>query len=199
MKKKKGILFPTVMILLATLFIAAMPTDAEGAVYEDTLRLHILANSDSTEDQAIKLKLRNEILLNFGSSLASIESYGEAKEKLTLLLPEIESFAREKIRELGCSYEVAAKLGQEWYDTREYEEFTLPKGYYTSLQIIIGEGGGANWWCVMFPPLCLDLACEEAPFDDGVKKYTDEEFTLITKKGYNPKFKILELISESFR
>ena len=83
--------------------------------------------------------------------------------------------------------------------TRNYESFSLPKGYYTSLKIVIGRGEGKNWWCVMFPPLCLDMATESAPADDAVKKYSSEEFILVSKNGYNAKFKVLEIISGAFK
>ncbi len=180
------------------MIIAVIPTDAEGAIYEDTVRLHILANSDSEEDQALKLKIRDDILREFSSSLSCTDSTEEAKTKINTLLPEIEAFARNRIREYGYGYDVKATLTREWYDTREYEDFTLPKGYYTSLRIIIGEGSGQNWWCVMFPPLCLDMATESAPRDDGIKKYSDSEITLISGNGYRAKFKILELVSGIF-
>ena len=181
-----------------TLIISALPTEAEGAIYEDTVRLHILANSDSDEDQALKIRLRDELLLEFSEELSSFESVEKAKQSLLETLPEIEAFSKDKIKELGYSYPVSVTLTEEWYDTREYENFTLPRGYYTSLRVIIGEGEGKNWWCVMFPPLCLDMATEKAPKDDGVKKYTDSEFQLVTNGGYNAKFKILELLSGIF-
>lgn len=184
----KKILMPIFMILAATMFIAAMPTEAEGAIYEDTVRLHILANSDTKEDQALKLQLRDEILKEFGETLSVFESVDEAKSELSEKLTDIKEFADEKICELGYDYETEVTLTEEWYDTREYESFSLPCGYYTSLRVIIGEGEGKNWWCVMFPPLCLDAAISSP-------KYTAEEEILISKE-YNIKFKILELISE---
>ena len=197
--KKNNLLFSVLTILFAVIIIAVVPTDAEGAVYEDTVRLHILANSDSEEDQALKIRIRDAILTEFGDGLSDIESTEEARLELTSLLPEIEEFARAKVKEEGYSYTVSATLGEEWYETREYEDFTLPRGYYTSLRVIIGEGEGKNWWCVMFPPLCLDMATEDAPRDDAVKKYSNEEFVLITKNGYNAKFKALEIISAAFK
>ena len=186
------------MILCVTLIISVIPTEAEGAVYEDTVRLHILANSDSEEDQNLKLRLRDDILKKFSIAMSGYENAEEAKAALTAVLPQIESFSKEKIREYGYSYPVAVTLTEEWYDTREYESFTLPKGYYSSLRIIIGNGKGQNWWCVMYPPLCLDIATENAPADDGVKKYTDSEFKLVSGSGYTAKFKILELVSAFF-
>ena len=194
----KKLITYTFIVLCVTLVIAVLPTEAESAIYEDTVRLHILANSDSKEDQELKLKLRDDILTRFSEELSSLENADEAKEKLTSVLPEIEAFSEEKIIEYGYSYSVKATLTEEWYDTREYEDFTLPKGYYTSLRIIIGNGDGQNWWCVMFPPLCLDMATEDAPRDDGIKKYSDSEFKLISGNGYQAKFKILEVVSGIF-
>ena len=194
----KKILTYSLLVLCVTLIISVIPTEAEGAIYEDTVRLHILANSNSEEDQSLKLIIRDEILLEFSEELGSLGSTEEAKEQIGALLPEIEGFAEEKITELGYSYKVKASLSEEWYDTREYESFSLPKGYYTSLKIIIGEGVGKNWWCVMYPPLCLDIATEKAPQDDAVKKYSENEFILISKNGYNAKFKVLELVSSIF-
>ena len=186
------------IILCVTLIIAVIPTEADGAIYEDTVRLHILANSDSEEDQALKLKIRDDILTEFSAELRGIDTPDEAKTHLKYILPQIESFAKKKLTEYGYSYSVSATLSEEWYDTRDYDDFTLPKGYYTSLRIIIGEGEGKNWWCVMYPPLCLDIATENAPSDDAVKKYNDNEFILISKNGYNAKFKVLELVSSIF-
>ena len=90
------------------------------------------------------------------------------------------------------------KLGEEWYETRDYDGFSLPCGYYTSLRILIGEGEGKNWWCVMYPPLCTELASESAPADDGLIDYTKEEMILISSGKYNIKFKILEDLSRVF-
>ena len=187
----KKVLIPAFVILITTLFISAMPTEADAAIYEDTVRLHILANSDSEEDQALKIKLRDEILKSYGESLSVFESVCEAKEELLEKLEEIEEFANLKLCELGYSYMTKVTLTKEWYDTRDYEDFTLPCGYYTSLRVIIGEGEGQNWWCIMFPPLCLDAATSNS-------KYTANEEVLISKK-YNVKFKLLELISEIAR
>ena len=194
----KGLPLFTLVMLIATLLIAALPTEAEAKIYEDTVRLHILAESDSDSDQALKLCLRDRILEKYGTRLASAENKGEAEGLARELLGEIERDALTWIRELGYSYGVEVSLSEEWYDTREYEDFTLPAGVYTSLRVIIGEGAGKNWWCVMYPPLCIDIATEDAPRDDATIDYTDEEIGLITEDGYIVKFKILEIISSLF-
>lgn len=187
---KKAII-PLFVILITTIFISAMPTEADAAIYEDTVRLHILANSDTAKDQELKLKLRDEILAAFGKSLSVFESVDEAKEELSEKISEIKEFADGKIGELGYDYTCEVTLTREWYDTRDYGDYSLPCGYYTSLRVIIGEGEGKNWWCIMFPPLCLDASL-------STPKYTEEEEVLISKK-YNVKFKLLELISEIAR
>ena len=197
MENKNGTLFAVLMVLLSTLVIALMPTEAEAEIYDDTLRLHILANSDSEEDQELKLKVRDRLLTEYGEMLKG-ESIGEAVGIINGKISEIEEDVEEWIKEYGYSYDASVTLSREWYDTREYEDFTLPKGEYTSLRVIIGDGEGKNWWCVMFPPLCLDIASESAPADDGISSYTDEEIRLISGKKYNIKFKILELISDTF-
>ena len=194
----KGLPLFTLVMLIATLLIAALPTEAEAKIYEDTVRLHILAESDSDSDQALKLCLRDRILEKYGTRLASAENKGEAEGLARELLGEIERDALTWIRELGYSYGVEVSLSEEWYETREYEDFTLPAGVYTSLRVIIGEGAGKNWWCVMYPPLCIDIATEDAPRDDATIDYTDEEIGLITEDGYIVKFKILEIISSLF-
>ena len=189
----KNIIFSAVMVLMAALFIAVMPTEAEGAVYEDTVRLHILAKSDSAEDQAAKIALRDAVLSEFGERLRAAECAEDARGTLSGMVGEIEEFCAEELLEMGYSGVVGVTLIEEWYETREYADFTLPAGVYTSLRIVIGEGEGQNWWCVMYPPMCLDVACE-----DAADIYTDEERALISGNGYRAKFKILELISSAF-
>lgn len=188
----------TMTVLVVTMLISALPTDAEGKIYEDTIRLHILANSDSGEDQALKIRLRDRLLVKYSSLLRYGGTIDEAKEKINELLPLIEKDLAEWIREYGYDYPVTAVISEEWYETREYESFTLPAGYYTSLRVIIGEGEGQNWWCVMYPPMCLDMACESAPADDGIVNYTKEEISLIQTGKYSIKFKILEELSRVF-
>lgn len=194
----KNLIQNTITLLLVTLLISILPTEAEGEIYNDTIRLHILANSDSAEDQKLKIAVRDYILSEYGERLHSCVDIGEAKEKITELIPVIEASVKNKLDEWGYSYRIRAVIGQEWYDTREYEDFTLPAGSYCSLRILIGEGRGQNWWCVMYPPLCLEMATEKAPADDGIINYTKEEILLIKSSKYNVKFKILEEVSRLF-
>ena len=181
-------------ILTAMLIVAALPTEADAGIYGDTLRLHILAASDSEEDQALKLAVRDEILAEYSAELSEVGDLEDARAALEARLPDIIATAERIVAEAGYDYRVTASLGEEWYDTRDYGELSLPRGVYTSLIIKIGEGQGRNWWCVMYPPMCLDLATDR-PSDDWASGYTGEELSLISGK-YRVKFKLLELISE---
>ena len=181
-------------ILTAMLIVAALPTEADAGIYDDTLRLHILAASDSEEDQALKLAVRDGILAEYSAELSKVGDLEDARAALEARLPDIIATAERIVAEAGYDYRVTASLGEEWYDTRDYGELSLPRGVYTSLIIKIGEGQGRNWWCVMYPPMCLDLATD-GPSDDWTSGYTGEELSLISGK-YRVKFKLLELISE---
>ncbi len=182
-----------VLLLFLTLIIAVIPTDGDAEIYADTLRLHILANSDEQFDQELKLSVRDKILEKYGSILSRSASIEEAEQIAREHTSDIKEDVDTWVREAGYNYESEIVIGREWYDTREYENFTLPAGYYTSMRVLLGEGEGKNWWCVMYPPLCLDAATE--PIRSG---YTVNEETLISGK-YVVKFKILEMLSASFK
>lgn len=179
-------------LCLCVLLLAVMPTEREGAVYTDTVRLHILASSDQKEDQAYKLEVRDALLATYGSALSG-ESPIDAKQRISALLGDIEKTACETLTACGAPYGARATLCEEWYDTRTYGDFTMPEGYYTSLVVTLGEGDGQNWWCVMYPPLCLDVALD-GPRDDGVLG-TLGGGVLRPEGGYRIKFKALEMLS----
>lgn len=190
--------FTGILSILAAMLIAcAIPTEADAEIYSDTLRLHILAASDSDEDQALKLRVRDGILAEYSAQLSEVTDLEDARATLEARLPDIVATAERIVAEAGYDYTVTASLGEEWYDTRDYGEVSLPRGVYTSLIIRIGKGQGRNWWCVMYPPMCLDLATD-APSDDWTSGYTGEELSLISGK-YRVKFKLLELISDFIR
>ncbi len=173
-----------------------IPTEKESAIYKDTLRLHILADSDSKSDQDTKIAVRDAVLLKYGDALKG-SGLEAAISNTEAMLPEIEAFVNLTLANMGINDRATVSLENEWYDTRVYEDFTLPCGYYTSLRIVIGSGSGKNWWCVMYPPLCLDLATETAPTDDALIDYSKEEISLIKKGKYNIKFKMLEIFSSA--
>lgn len=180
-------------ILLCTLCIIFIPTEAEAAIYEDTIRLHILAPSDSVEDQTLKLEIRDKVLEKYGYVLNESKCVEDARTVLLCKADEIQRDIDAWIREMGYSYTSELTLGEEWYETREYSSFTLPAGEYLSLKITIGEGEGQNWWCVMYPPMCLEASVKKDV------EYTEAEETLIKKDEYRVKFKLLEVSSELFK
>ncbi len=190
--KQSKIILSLLSVLLITLIFAAVPTEAEGAIYGDTLRLHILASSDSEEDQALKLEIRDKILEKYGEALSTLKSMDDAVGMMTALADDIKEDVDRWIYEAGFSYSSRVEIGREWYETREYSDFSLPCGYYTSVRVLLGEGEGKNWWCVMYPPLCLDIATESNT------SYTESEEKLIQAGEYNIKFKLLEVLSKSF-
>ena len=189
----KKALLPTICILLCTLCIVFVPTDAEAAIYEDTIRLHILAPSDSVEDQTLKLEIRDRVLEKYGSLFEEGGGFEAAEKALREKVSQIEADCILWVKELGYSYTVKAELEKEWYGTREYSSFSLPAGEYLSLKISLGGGEGQNWWCVMYPPMCL-----EASLGKEVD-YSPEEQKLISNDRYRVKFKLLEASSELFK
>ncbi len=127
----------------------------------EVLRLHIPANSDSSEDQAIKLRLRDFILEEYGAQLGDCETLAQAEDRAAALLPEIETAATAFLRENGFSYGAKAELVTMDFPTREYERLILPAGEYRAIRITLGSGEGHNWWCVIFPQLCLPAVSKQ--------------------------------------
>ena len=125
----KKTVFASLNLLLIVLIIALVPTEREADIYKDTVRLHILAESNTDADQELKLLLRDEILSRFGEELSGYQSVSSAKDGLSSMLFEIEEFSESFVKKKGFDYDVSATLGEEWYETRSYDGFTLPKGY----------------------------------------------------------------------
>ncbi|MBO5212662.1 MAG: stage II sporulation protein R [Clostridia bacterium] len=175
-----------------------IPTAKECEIYDSTIRLHIIANSDSEEDQAVKLKVRDAVLEHIGKYDA--KSKEEAMELIKKDEPKIIEIATQVLENNGFSDTVHMEMGKEDYPVREYDGFSLPAGEYTSLRLVIGEGMGQNWWCVLFPPLCTDYAIgydDEAYVDVGLSK---DQYAFITGSDgeYKIKFKLLEIAAEAF-
>ena len=160
---------------------------------DKVVRLHVLANSDSQEDQALKLQVRDAVLNRAETLLTQSSSRSEAEGILRGQLLEFERLAENVIREQGYDYQVTAQLQGTEFPTREYEGFTLPAGEYLALRILIGAAEGQNWWCVVFPPLCTAVSAE-VPASALAAGFTEEEVRLITEEdgGYVLKLKTLE-------
>lgn len=166
----------------------------QQALADRVVRLHILANSDSEEDQALKLQVRDKVLERATEILKQSNNRTEAETAINQVLPELKQIAEEEIRAQGYSYPVTAELTETTFPTREYDDFTLPAGDYLALRIVIGEGAGRNWWCVVFPPLCTEATSDLAQTAMAAG-LSDEDVKLITEDGggYVLKFKSIEL------
>lgn len=140
---------------------------------ESVLRLHILANSDSSADQRLKLYVRDALLERSDEIFGGADSFEQAEENAARNLELIEHIAEEALAENGCDSPVRAEIAETYFSERVYGDITMPPGEYTALRIEIGEAAGRNWWCVMYPPLCIPAACEETVDDD---KAAGEEF-----------------------
>lgn len=183
-----------------SLYIAFSCTYFAGAaqsVREDVVRLHILANSDSEKDQNIKLKVRDALLEKNTLILSDGVNQDNAVEYFELSKDELLETARDVLRENGFDYDVKVYLEKEYFETREYGELILPAGEYTALKVVLGEGKGRNWWCVMFPPLCVPAA-DDIEVKNNTEDYLTESGNEIVNGGkkYIMKFKLLEMYEE---
>ena len=179
--------------LAAFLASGALALRTQDDLADKVVRLHVLANSDSEEDQALKLRVRDVVLERATELLEQSADRGEAEGLLRGQLLELERIAAEEIRACGYDYPVTAQLTNTEFPTKEYDGFTLPAGEYLALRIIIGEGGGQNWWCVVFPPLCT-AASADVPASALAAGLSREQVGLITEEnqGYVLKFKAVE-------
>ena len=175
------------------LLSGARALHTQDELADKVVRLHVLANSDSEEDQALKLQVRDAVLDRAEDLLAQPSSRAEAEGKLRGQLLEFERLAEAVVREAGYDYEVTAELTDTEFPTREYEDFTLPAGEYLALRILIGDAAGRNWWCVVVPPLCT-AASADVPASALAAGFTEDEVRLITEedRGYVLKFKAVE-------
>ncbi|MBP5289560.1 MAG: stage II sporulation protein R [Clostridia bacterium] len=172
--------------------VVTLDLTGSGQLYDSVIRLHVLANSDSEEDQAIKLAVRDEVLA-YCQNKFSLSDRESAEQELASDLTGIREAAIAKLRELGQEDSVDVTLSRESYPTRHYEGLSLPCGTYTSLKVSIGKASGKNWWCVLFPPLCLNSAVEtESALLRGGMDERDVKTVTLDGAKYEIRFKILE-------
>lgn len=191
------------MEIAALLFLAAFLASGAAALQtgqelsDKVVRLHVLANSDSEEDQALKLKVRDRILAYTEPILEEAADRREAEALLRGRLPELERIAAGELLANGCGYTVDIRLEDTMFPTREYEGFTLPAGRYLALRAVIGAGEGRNWWCVVFPPLCAAPAAE-VPETALAAGLSPAQVGLITEEdqGYVLKSRLVEFWRE---
>ena len=205
---KRIIIMTTISILLgiiATDMIMGKVdySDAEKiqkGIAEDIIRFHVLANSDSKEDQELKIEVKDAVLDYMKTLLMDIEDLDETREVILKNLNNIESYGEEYIREKGYAYPVTAKLTKCYFPMKTYGEYTFPPGEYEALRIEIGKAAGKNWWCVMYPNLCFIDATHAVIPEEEVEQLknilTEEEFETISEKvEIKIKFKILSFLN----
>ncbi len=190
MKTKLFLLSILIGLTLAiTLSVTGFAKTCEE-IRTDTLRLHVLANSNSQEDQELKLKVRDALLKTGCEIFDGSATKENAEEKLRKEKQKLIQTAKKVIEENGFEYDVDITLTEEFFSTRTYENITLPAGKYMAVRVLIGESTGKNWWCVMFPPLCIPAAEKEIDLF-----FSDKEIRLVeSNPKYEPRFKIVEVI-----
>ena len=187
------------------MLIGILPVHGEEKIYDQVLRLHVIANSDSPKDQALKLKARDAVLGEVSELLFDSHTFDSALEVLSApeSLERITEAARTALEKEGCTLPVRVTVSRESYPQTSYQSLAFPSGTYTSLRVMIGECAGENWWCVLFPRLCLDAASERVDNEESFIEagFTPEQYRVVTDSEspkYEVKFKLLEVISSLF-
>lgn len=197
--EKKNALYPLICILLSAALALCALLDCFAAseqVRGDCLRLHIIASSDSPEDQSVKLKVRDALLAEGAAVFDGETDAHNAVNKITPYIPFLKKTADRVLKENGCTYTSEIKIAEEYFDTREYDGITLPAGRYTAFKVILGEGKGKNWWCVMFPPLCLPAVTKDRDSELYAVFGSDGARLVKGKREYKVRFKIVEVIEK---
>lgn len=192
----------TCVALVISLLSASFPVNGEVKIYDNVVRLHVLANSDEEEDQQLKLLVRDAVLECMNENINKCLSVEEAKKSVNENIEAITSAAKKCIEKNGYNYKVLVETGVEKYPTRNYENVSFPAGEYYSVKVKIGKAEGKNWWCVLFPPLCVGVATASTAEDEltSVGLTTDEVKILTENDGgeYELKFKLLEFFQKTF-
>lgn len=184
--------------ILAAVITGSWLGQEQKDLADSVIRFHVIANSDSEEDQALKLAVRDRVLEQAEVLYPQGATLEQAREALEGHLNVLACAGQAVVEEQGFDYPVTAQLTDCWFPTKEYEGFALPAGNYTALRVTIGEGQGRNWWCVAFPPLCLGAASETVDQALEAGCFTREQGALVTGdgEGYVLKFKAMELLGE---
>lgn len=186
----------TVSVLIAAVIISLVPCMGEADVYDNVLRLHVIAESDSAEDQDLKLKVRDAVLRYVSDEIKDCASFQDTYNTVSEIKQDIQKVAEQCVEDNGFDCGVSVALDREEYPYREYDNVSLPRGEYNSLRVILGEGEGKNWWCVLFPSMCIGFAGDDDEY--AAVGFTPREYRVITgnSKTCKIRFKILEVLSE---
>lgn len=196
-----------VSILTVGVVFADYSDEVNKGLADNLIRLHVIANSDSVEDQNLKRDVRDIVINYMKVQLESSKDIEQTKYIINKNMDKIEALANEEIHKQGKTYSVKTMLGSYPFPTKAYGDITLPSGNYQALRIVIGKGQGANWWCVLFPPLCF-VDASHGTIPDSVKEdlknsLTKDEYSVITSADTEDeipvkiKFKIVEFFQDS--
>ncbi len=184
----------TCMILASLVWLGTVIADRQN-LSNNLIRLHVVANSDSAEDQRVKLAVRDIVAHNLQTLMRDINNVEDAKDFLQTHIADLEELANRALKDAGSKDTAKITLEKEAFSTREYDTFSLPAGVYESLRITIGEGQGENWWCVVFPSLCLPAAGKDfkdaaagAGFPDSLTGALEKD------EGYEVRFFVLDCL-----
>ena len=178
-----------------TVIYSVVPFEANcSQIPDNVFRLHIVAKSDSKSDQDLKLKVRDEVLKYTYTLFNSAKSKNEAENIISDNLQNINNVAYKTVLDNGYNYPVKAEITNMYFTTRYYENYTLPSGEYDALRITIGSGKGKNWWCVMYPSICISSVKEQ---DKKARENFDEQqYDIIKNEQYQYKFKVVEVFEK---
>lgn len=195
--KLRIVLWIVLVVLAAYGLLAAESFWMQRSLAEKTVRLHVVANSDSAEDQAQKLRVRDAVLGAVGALTDGCSSRAEAEQALGAGLGRVQAAAQDVLTAEGCDLPVRVSLEDQRFGTRTYDTFTLPAGTYRALCVRIGAAQGHNWWCVVFPTLCTAASGEETARIAAAGGFDADETELVTDAdGYVLRFKLLEWLDE---
>lgn len=192
---KKFIKFVVFVLLLVLAFWLGTVATDKARLSDSVLRLHVVAASDSEEDQALKLKVRDAINEELDALMDDFSDMESAKNYLQEQLPELERIANQVLKKAGSTYRATVSLRREPFPTREYDTFVLPAGIYEAIRVTIGSGEGRNWWCVVFPQLCISATSDDFADAAAGAGFSDQLSGALTgKEEYRVRFFLLDCI-----
>ena len=198
--KYRGLLIFTALVLITSVLCSALPVNGGVGLYDKVVRLHVIANSDSEEDQALKLAVRDSLLCEVDGLVSGASDANEARRIIEENAGRLTEVCEKTVAENGSDQSVSIELGYEKYPEKCYDGVTLPSGDYYSVRVKLGEASGHNWWCVLFPPLCVGAAKDKSEVM-AAAGLTRDEVGVMTENdggGYVLKFRIIEFFRRSF-
>lgn len=185
----------TVILVISAITYAKI---TQSNIADSVLRLHVIANSDSAADQQLKIAVRDRVLKEAQNLFENTSSADEAKKAAEKNIKFLEKTTKDELKKRGYDYEVSVEVGEFAFPVKFYDDIMLPSGQYRAVRIIIGEGKGRNWWCVMYPPMC---SIDGITMDSGREKLkgalSDDEYAMVSSKnkGAEIRFKIVDIIN----